>query len=198
MKFIGASSGGRRAYVPTLILLALGTGAAHGEVNEELHNAIYDVHAQSGKSLLAVLNEASPFREGGRILHGRTDWHISWRFRWTEGPNGMCRISQVTTKLAVTVTLPSSTDHALTDSSEFQRYVAALKRHELGHVEIARKAAAAIDAGILSLPQSNSCAAVEADANDYGHRELGSANQRDIEYDRDTDHGRTQGAWIGG
>jgi predicted secreted Zn-dependent protease len=68
--------------------------------------------------------------------------------------------------------------------------------HEKGHAQNAIDAARKIEAGILALPSEPTCDALRTKANDLGHALMliKDANQADIDYDRRTQHGATQGA----
>jgi peroxiredoxin len=102
--------------------------------------------------------------------------------------------SPVATRLAVTMTLPRlrSTDAMV--AADFRRYYPALLRHEEGHRGRARGVAEAIDRRIETLPPMERCADLEREANRVGHGLVDDARQREIEYERSTRQGCTQGA----
>ena len=186
------------AVMGRLILVCLVPGlplAAQAEVSETVEQRHYTAELRNGASLLAALNRASPIRERGRIFHGYTRWFVEWRFHWRDGADG-CEISQVSTALRVTVTLPRLRTNDADATARFETYVAALETHEMGHVQVARDAARDIDAGLRTLPPSPTCGALEQAANALGHRRLEAARAVERRYDRDTGHGRTQGAWL--
>jgi len=168
---------------------------ALADVTQSMRQETYVAEARAGVSLLTALNAASPIREGGRIFHGYTRWFVDWRFWWHDGATG-CSITSVQTTLDIKVTLPqlASTDAAL--SQRFSTYIAALRRHEQGHVDLAQAAAREIDAGLQRLPPMASCRVLETTANRFAHARLDAARSEERRYDRETGNGRAQGAWL--
>jgi predicted secreted Zn-dependent protease len=103
----------------------------------------------------------------------------------------------VQTKVKIDITLPAwqneNTGSAET-RTQWQRYVAALTRHEQGHRQHGVDAAHEIDNAIGTLPPTGNCDALGTKANAAGSDIIRKYNQRDLDYDRDTRHGATQGA----
>jgi len=178
-----------------LSLLAVLVPDALAEVTESITEETYMADARNDNSLLAALNRASPIREGGRVFHGYTRWHIDWRYWWNASPSG-CSITTVKTRVTVGMTLPALTHANDALTRRFDTYSRALRLHEQGHVSIAQKAARDIDAGIQRLPAMASCSQLEQAANRLGHARLEAARAEEQRYDRETGHGRTQGAWL--
>ena len=175
------------------LILAPTSSAA---VVETLEYVDYIAIANPPRSLLSTLNAASPLRENGQVLHGQTDWHVTWNFRWFEGPDGRCRITTVTTALTGRITLPRLVGATSTQRGQFDRYLSALRVHELGHYGFGEEAAAEIDREILSLPEMSSCKTLESAASDLRDRMLNEYQEREIRYDAATAHGRSQGTWL--
>ena len=72
----------------------------------------------------------------------------------------------------------------------------ALRQHELGHFELAEDAAEQIDAAIRRLPAMPNCKLLKAAANERGNRLLEVVRRNEKQYGADTQHGKTQGAWL--
>ena len=168
---------------------------AIAEVYETLSYMTYVANHKPGTSLLQALNNASPIREDGEIFHGHATWHIEWQYKWRQEPNGPCFFTQNNTTLTSEVTLPELVSEYQANR-EVSNYLESLRRHELGHVEIARSAAKKIDEAINSLPPMDSCPLLEQTANQLGQQLLEQARQAGRNYDQTTQHGRTQGAYI--
>lgn len=181
----------RRLAAGLLTLVALPAAA---EFEESLSFKTYDSAHQPGLTLLAALNAATPIRQDGMRFHGYTAWQTSWHFRWWEEADGRCRITGNRTRLSAEVTLPRLTTADPAIRQRFERYLAALKNHEMEHVRIARDAAQRIDRGILALPTMPSCRQLEQTANDLAQRLLREAGDAEREMDRRTGHGAKQGA----
>jgi len=183
----------RTIILPFWLLLAQPLWA---EVSEELNYTYYVAHSDRSSSLKSILDASSPVRENGQVYHAYTAWNISWNFQWFENPDGTCSITLVTTKLSGSITLPKLEGATSPQRNQFDRYLKSLRVHELGHYDIGRDAALAIDRKILSLPEMLSCKALASAANDIGYGTLAEYKARDDQYDTSTSHGKAQGAWL--
>ncbi len=188
-----------RRRLPTAALAFAALGLAmpgRAAVSEQVEHRYYDVDQRPGESLLSALNAASPVRDGGRTFHAYTAWNVRWQFRWNAAPGGTCRITSVATRLAVTMTLPRLRSTDAVAAADFRRYYPALLLHEEGHRGLARGVAQEIDRRIENLPPMERCTDLERAANRVGHELVEDARQREIEYDRSTRQGCTQGACL--
>lgn len=174
--------------------LLLAAGLAHAGVDEEYSEQPYAVQARPDQTLEQALNAATPIIVDGQRFHGYTRWHVRWTFRWWREESGRCNITEAATRLRADVQLPELHGATPRQRALFERYRAALSRHEQGHVQFGRDAAQAIDQGIARLPAAPDCATLERDANALGQRLLREYAQRERDYDRATGHGATQGA----
>lgn len=171
---------------------------ASAEVSESLEYIYYSANADANQSLLSVLNKASPIQVNNRTFHGLTKWYVKWNYRWFEQPDGRCKITSVTTKYTSSIKLPQLAGADSAQEQAFNNYLSALRTHELGHYDIGKQAADVIDNGIASLPEMSSCKELEATANGLGNQVLDEYRAKEKQYDADTGHGKTQGAWLGG
>lgn len=181
------------------LAIALLCGAAPqawAEVVEKLEWTHYSAHHRKGESLLQTLNRASPIRDQGGIFHGYTRWSLNWSFRWWRESDGRCRVTEVTTTVSGAINLPELSTKDPDIRRRFDDYYARLRSHELGHFEFGLRAARKVDREILALPEAESCSELDSRVNALGRRALDQAVADEIEYDRHTDHGRTQGAWL--
>lgn len=154
----------------------------------------YTVRIAPRESLLAALNAATPFIEHGEHYHAYTRWSVSWNYHWFESASGVCRITDATVTVSSTITLPRLETGDTAQRSAFARYLGALKTHELGHHAIGMQAGAAVERALLTLPPASHCTALETQANAIANRTLAGFSSADADYDRATDHGRSQGA----
>ncbi len=182
-----------RAFMPALVSLAF-CQAATANVSGTLTYSYYVATAKPGTAISAALNQASPFRQGGKVFHAYTKWYVNWHYHWNEQPDGSCRMDDVQVALDSTIHLPALVNESDEQHTRFMTYLLALRRHELGHVDFGKQAARAIDAGILSLPEMRSCAELESAGNRLGNRMLDQFRHQEFEYDVTTGHGKTQGA----
>lgn len=179
------------------MLLACLHGAALAQVSETLERKLYDVRPVQGTSLLEALNRATPIWRSGQPFHGHTAWHVDWKYHHARRPDGLCGITTVDVRLHVTVTLPRLKEAPADIAAQFTRYAAALEAHEEGHRRVGRIAADQVHSALLARPPAASCQALEAEANRAANDVIERAKRKDVDYDRDTRHGCTQGACLG-
>jgi len=166
------------------------------DVSETLSYKTYTAEHKAGTSLLDTLNSASPVRQDGKIFHAHTSWNVQWRYRWNQESSGRCSLTQNKTTVSGEITLPTLVSSESQTKLEFSNYIELLRRHELGHFQIAQAVGKRIDERVMSLPPMDSCALLEQTANKVGHQLLEQARQEERVYDQTTQHGRTQGAWL--
>jgi len=182
--------------IRNLIILAvlLCSWNAHANVTDRLVYSYYIARAEPGTPILVTLNAASPIRENDKIFHAETKWYVNWKFWWHEQADGRCRMTRVDVDLDSRIKLPALTYATEEQDKQFHTYLFALQAHELGHVGFGKQAALAVDTGVMALPEMASCTELENAANRLGNQILNEYKIKEIHYDVDTRHGRTQGA----
>lgn len=183
-----------RAHVAPL-LAALAAAPAGAAVNADNTVVTYPIAGASAADLRAQMNALGP-AEGGKRFDGHTKWNVRWRYDYRSAA-GSCAIARVTVDVSTTVRLPEWRDEAAAPAdlrARWQRYLAALTAHENGHRDHGLAAAREVDATLAVLPPQPTCDALGAAANARGQDILRRYNERDLEYDRSSDHGRRQGA----
>jgi predicted secreted Zn-dependent protease len=178
-----------------LLLLPL-AAAARAEVHETLDTDHYEARVQPGHSLALALNEASPFRPGNQVFHSATAWTLDWNVRPQATPDGRCRSADVRVDLKGEMTLPRLLGGSASQQDRFESYLTRLREHELGHFEIGREAARELEKDLYALKPARSCAELQASARAKSERLLPKYEALGDAYDRQTQHGRTQGAWL--
>jgi predicted secreted Zn-dependent protease len=78
----------------------------------------------------------------------------------------------------------------------FDSYLVRLREHELGHYEIGREAARQLEKQFYALPAARDCSALQSSAREAGARLLPKFEAMGDAYDQQTQHGKTQGAWL--
>ena len=168
-------------------------GPALAQLDEQLDYQYYAVDADAYPTLGQAISAASSIRQDGKVFHGYTKWYVKWRYRWQQRP-GNCKLTQVTTSLTSTITLPRLQGGSAPQRREFDRYLQALRNHELGHYGYGQKAARQIDEQLSALPAMATCRVLESTANALAQERLDQQIQLEKRYDIDTRHGATQGA----
>ena len=170
--------------------------ALQAQVNEQLEHSYYDVDASAHALLYPALDQASPIRHDGKVFHGYTDWRVDWRFWWWEEPDGRCRITRTETTLHASIILPRLLAASPAHQQHFAAYISALQQHENGHYQIAQAAARAIDQRLQLTAEQSSCQRLQERANQQANSVLQQHVEQEQRYDRDTEYGKTQGAWL--
>ncbi len=154
----------------------------------------YPVSGASKTQLRASLDRerASVIPGGEHDAHTR--WHIDWRFSYERGEN-FCRINKVSVTLDAHMILPRWINPPREKlNAEWSRYISALTAHEDGHVEIARAAKSSIENSIAAASPEEDCAKLDEAINARARAILGTFQEREVQYDRSTRHGFSQGA----
>jgi predicted secreted Zn-dependent protease len=158
--------------------------------------APYRVRGTSEDAIRRSLDRRSTYQDGqGQTWDGGTTWQFRWSWD-TELVDG-CRITRPQLSGSVTVTVPAlivprRADGAAVD--RFTGYLDALWQHELGHVERAERGARTLIDTLASLPPQPTCAQAHAAAKAAGAAAMKALDVEQRIYDRDTQHGATQGA----
>jgi predicted secreted Zn-dependent protease len=122
-----------------------------------------------------------------------TNWHVQLGGGEAAGP---CYTRAVQVTVHDTVTLPLWTPPLHADSdlvAEWGRFVTMLGRHEAGHRSIALNAAGEIATALASFPSRASCSDMLAAANAQGRAILATSQERQKQYDAETQHGVRRG-----
>lgn len=186
-------------YIKRLMLLTVlfGSPLVRAEVQETVDYIKYPVRHEAGTSLLKAINAVTPISEGDKKYHGYTRWDINWRYTYDKADDlRTCKIKTLTVTLKASITLPelnSGDDKAL---AQFASYLPALKKHELGHLQIAQEAAKKIERSLLAQTALPSCELLKTTLNARGLELTDEAKVLGRQYDAQTQHGKTQGAFL--
>lgn len=156
----------------------------------------YKLYSTSQLGLRREMNEKGIRWTDGKTYDGFTSWYVKWRYEYYY-KKGYCSLEAVDVSVEVKYTLPKWVVKPLGNRearNKWVRYSDALKKHEDGHRDFGIGAARDIEEALLSIGSRPSCDRLGADANAVAYRIINDYNKKEIEYDRKTEHGRTQGA----
>jgi predicted secreted Zn-dependent protease len=191
-----AKTAGELAAVLTACTLAwsLPSSAVFREQTERTH--YYAIAGGSARELRDAMNEKRPVGKDRKPHDAITSWFVRWRYTTTASSAG-CAIKSFDVFLDLSMTLPQWTNESAAAPQLVQHwrtYHSALLKHEEGHKAIGSGAAADIrDAG-SKLSSEQGCGELAKAVEKMTGEILERYRQREREYDRDTVHGRTQGA----
>lgn len=125
--------------------------------------------------------------KGPREYAAYTGWEVSWT--WAGYGSLHCDVSSPIVDAEVTVTFPSwdpPSDASPELIEKWSAFITALAVHEQGHVDHVYESLLLIETTI----ENADCLTAEAAAQEI----IREMNQFDLDYDRETGHGRSQGA----
>lgn len=155
----------------------------------------YLIKPNSKDDILKSLNKASPIVEDNKIYHGYAYSHIDWDFKWRYNTH-RCWISSVNIRLNTTYTLPKVKTQSNDVYDVWRQWYPKLVLHEKGHHNLAVTIAKKIESAIADMPHENTCTILEKKANAIGHAFISELGKLNRDYDRRTNHGETQGAFL--
>ncbi len=178
-----------------LSLLLLLSIRAYAEPVVNVSKNFYPVLAQSKKELWQSLNAETPVYENGNSYYAYTYTYVSWKFSWVT-INNYCRVTAVTVSVDVTYTLPELESSSPKVREIWDKWYPRLVFHERGHENNAVRAARDVERGIYKLTDSMPCNELEVAVNKMGQKRMEILVATDKKYDKETEHGKTQGAWL--
>lgn len=184
-----------RALPIAVVLLAAIPAQAGPTITESVD--YYDVAGATAREVRAAMNRDGPIASNDSKRYDAVcRWNVSWKFQYRSSANS-CAIASASTEVKITIIFPRLKTDETTSASlvkAFATYSEKLMVHEKGHaqngIEVARK----IEAGLMALAPEPNCDALRTKVDNLGHAFTKEANQADVEYDRVTQHGATQGA----
>jgi predicted secreted Zn-dependent protease len=149
----------------------------------------YDIAGSTADELRNSMNQLRPNDpyDGNKPVDSYTDWYISWN--WPGYGTENCDLSAAEVSYRINIIMPRWIPPA--DASpelivKWERYIRNLTFHEKGHVENVVNNYLTVKTAI----QNASCLTAETEA----QKALVALRKFDSNYDKETDHGETQGA----
>jgi predicted secreted Zn-dependent protease len=156
----------------------------------------YEITGSSVKELRKQMNKFGVREQDGKRFDARTEWLVHWTYMFHRA--GMvCMIGGVKATLDIKYLMPKWTNASSASEKlqeKWNRYYAALQKHEEGHAEIARQAADEIEKSLGKMRGGANCPGLGEEANKIGNAILDDYRKKEKDYDRQTKHGKTQGA----
>lgn len=169
---------------------SVGPTSTNPNVTVQTTQVYYDIF---GNSITQLRQELS--NKGPGAYFGRVDSTISYDYK----AGGSCVVASARARVDSQLTLPRwdmPANAAPSLVAEWNRFIAALERHELNHVEIDVTQAEIFWATVFELPAFPDCAALDNAIAELHQRALQRAGTLNQEYDQRTQHGVTEGATL--
>jgi predicted secreted Zn-dependent protease len=158
----------------------------------------YTISGDSAAELLRSIDRVGPLGQQAERRAGHTDWHVDYHYRYDRSAEG-CRTRPVSAEVNISYEMPHwATEPVarLSLQTEWNRFIAALWVHERGHGEHGIRAANDIKAELEGLPPQPDCETAGARANAIAQEILKRYEQIEVDYDRQTEYGKAQGATL--
>lgn len=163
----------------------------------------YDAYPVTGENIQHIretIAQNGPKDEQGATYAAHTAYNIAWHFTYNQKPES-CSIAAVQSEITITYRMPVLAASSHMDNktaTQWKQYFTALSTHEEGHASFGLQAAEKIEQSILALSSSRTCSELEKRANDTAHAIVETYDEKNLDYDRITNHGATQGASLAG
>ena len=179
-----------------IIPMLLSSVLLYCEPRISINTNYYSLYSTSVSGLRKEMNKKGIKWTDGKTYDGFTSWYVKWRYEYYTSDD-YCSLTNVDVSVDVEYTLPRWSVKLLGNMDlriKWIRYSDALKKHEDGHRDFGIGAARDIEEALLSIGSRPRCDTLGADANAIAYRILDDFRRKETEYDRKTEHGRTQGA----
>lgn len=184
------------AIVFAIVTMPLGAIEREGPA---IHDTVqyHDVSGNTEAELLAALRRVSyADPSGDRFAAANTRWRLRWNLSVQPSKNG-CRLLSATAELDIEMNLPrwNAPEDARPDLvKRWDRFAAAVRKHEDGHRDIAIEAARVVTDRVGAVPSENDCATLKKRLERIADDTLREYKDKESSYDVTTMHGQTQGA----
>ena len=185
-----------------IFLLAISFGAplSVNAENIELTRKweLYQIKGRNQYDLRKAMNAKGPVNaDTGKRFDARTDWKLGWKYKYSKNSENLYKLSSHSIQVTATIHFPEWADMKA-GNPQTQRlwlvYIHSLKRHEMGHVELAQRAGKVLSERLSQLGTFNSRLEIE-EAIKKKAEEITRIHQAlHQDYDRRTNHGKSEGA----
>ena len=158
----------------------------------------YKISGNTADQLREQMNTLGPI-DHTTHADAQTTWHITWKFYWQHdtASQNLCHLTGVSVNASITKLYPkwiNENSAAPALQNKWNTYLTNLATHESGHAENGKRTAIEIEKALLDTPLQSNCRLLVNTLNAAAYSVIAQHNKWDIQYDADTQHGRTQGA----
>ena len=179
-----------------MIILGIWPLLAWAEPEVTVNHEYYNIHGTTLEQIVREKHARGPKWVDGRRYGASTRPAIGWEFVYRETSEG-CELESVQTHVDILFTMPLWVDKASAPKwlqRKWDKYYTALEEHENWHMKLAVRSAQLIEDTFLELKPRSSCTMLQVVAETKGKEILKASQKAQIKLDKETEHGRTQGA----
>lgn len=165
------------------------------ELNVREAYRFYEISGNSLDQLREQINLKGTKWNDGKTYSALTNWDIHYKYRVTRN-NGRYSVRSADTSVDISYYLPKlNVDSCTPDLAQrWKDYLAHLQRHEYGHKDLAVQTASQVNEMFATLPTFATEEELAAEITKRTEEKFRQLKEIQIDYDRDTRHGETQGA----
>ena len=181
-----------------ILLLAGWLGSATGIAAQDSLTITTNHYLVTGSTLREIRQSINQMRPGG--TKASTDALTTWNIKWQTQVNpvgGEYRLTSFNTTTTIVITMPSwmaPTNAAPQLMKKWLSYYSVLQKHEVNHSKIGTQAAEALRKRIGEIGSDADRSRLQLRIQKMADSVIAEFRQRDADYDRETDHGRKEGA----
>jgi predicted secreted Zn-dependent protease len=182
----------------TIGLLAL-SGATHAKPVVTFKIDHYEVTGNTVTEIQRSIGKRTPIRSGTKFYGGVTRWKLDTTYKAREMASGGCAVIEPVVYLDVQVLLPKLVPGPRITRpvlAEWDRFLGALRAHEQLHALNGLHTARTLEQRMTNLKTAFNCQKMRDMLTEASQALIKNINQRDIDMDRETNHGETQGAYL--
>ena len=166
-----------------------------------VNTVYYPITGATASQLRQQMNQLGPASQtSGQRFDARTDWYVRWNYQYLSQGN-RCQLTAIRARADVSLTLPQWKQPANAAKglvNRWNQYIKALRLHEKGHKDNGIATSREVLQLLNQFPAKSSCSELGTAANKAAQNIISQYSQRDLDYDRKTRHGITQGAVFSG
>ena len=159
---------------------------------------LYQIKGWNQSDLRKAMNAKGPINTNtGKRFDARTDWKLGWKYKYDKNSKNQFKLSSHSIQITATIHFPEWANMK-TGNPQTRRlwliYIHNLKRHEMGHVELAQRAGKALSDRLSQLGTFDSRLEIEEAVKKKAEEVTRIHQALHEDYDRRTNHGKSEGA----
>ncbi len=159
---------------------------------------LYQIKGWNQSDLRKAMNAKGPINANtGKRFDARTDWKLGWEYKYNKNSKNQFKLSSHSIQVTATIHFPEWANMK-TGNPQTRRlwlvYIHNLKRHEMGHVELAQRAGKVLSDRLSQLGTFDSRLEIEEAIKKKAEEVTRIHQALHEDYDRRTNHGKSEGA----
>lgn len=189
---------GSRSGLLVLVLSASSAVSAQPEPVINFKVRHYEVSGMTSAAITQSVLKNTPVKMNGGSYGAVTHNQFSTSYSAVADSHGGCEVKNVSIVLDSTVVLPKlvPSGQSAAVMAEWERYIGALRAHELMHANNGRLTAQTLASRLYDFKSQMPCVQMRARLDRAVKQLIDNMGVWDQQLDANTDHGRTQGAYL--